>query len=1503
MIAFDPRPGLRNSTGGKGFLQRFATTFLGLALGLTFALGCGGSSSSYTIERPSVATQPTDQAALDGSTATFSVTAKGDGLGYQWSRNGITLPGATGPSYTTPSLVYATDNNARFKVAVTNEAGTTSSNEAKLTVNPLPTALSGLANQNALEGTTATFRVVSTGTGPFSYQWKRGGVDLAGANGASFITSALVYAIDHNSTYAVAVTNGAGNVTLSSTVTLAVIPRTTTLTGLADQTALDGGTATFAVTATGAGPFTYQWEKNGAVIPAATSPSLTLNPVVFAADHNAVFAVIVKNAAGEPTSSNGARLTVTPKATNLTGPADQTVPDGSTATFSVAATGTLPLSYQWKRGGIPLGGAVGASYTTPSLVYAADDQAQFTVVVTNGAGQSTTSPVAKLRVTPKATNLSGPFDQSVLDGATATFSVNATGTGPFTYQWYRDGGLIPGAQSSSYVIPQVVYIRDREARISVEVTSGSGQSAMSGIARLTVNPKPTVLTGPSPQTALDGTTAQFTVSATGTGPFAYQWKRNGLSIAGATAATHTTGTLVYASDNGASFEVVVTNGANQTVTGGPATLTVTPIALSFTSQPNGGDFVIGSNVSLACAVSGTRPVVYQWRKDGIDLPGQTASTLLLTNIHSGDAGTYSVVASGPAGGVASHDAVITVSSNLTLETPPVAQTVIAPDGATFSVGAGGTGPFTYQWKRNGVDISSATASSYTTGPTDLKMVPDSYSVVVSDGLSTLESASVSFTVVAPHPFYVPAGMPVPVPSRPLTVLPSLHVDPVHFPNGSFMFGYDETLKNPAWTAYADFKVTSTFANSSGDYQTDTRLDAPQVTKGSMGTHGGAGFYLSNGQGFDRGHMAMRSDVSYRYNQQAGDDATYMSNLVPQVSYFNQRIWNDLEEAVGGKFAGGVFTNGLTAIFGRVWIYTGPVFTGATDFWVPSTEVYTKTPGSLPAGTLTIAIPTACYKIMVAEPAAGQTLPRVMAWMSANRAYATTESADLWKYTTSVQRVEELTGIDFFPGLPHDAALDAWKASVDVRGWGAVFEKATGPNVHVLKPGWDLIPITTNPVLKGDTVRMGDPVDFVATVTPNSAGGTVDSTSGCSWTFGDATGTTPGLSTSHTYTTAGSFIATFSATDSLGNTNTITRVVTVVDPTNTPPVVTPSTLSNVSVRVGSPVPPVTFTVSDDLTAAGSLIVTATSSDQALVQDANLVVLNTGGNISLTITPEAGQIGSATILVTVVDGSGASTSKTFTFTVASNTAPVFTPSTLPNASTLVATAKDVAFAVADDSTPAGSIVVTATSGNTTLLPDANITVVNAAGAVTLTLTPAAGEVGTALITVIATDGEGAATTKTFTLTVTMPSHDLLEVFDSATKTAYAAADVTLPTGTWNLSDALLGNMVGSDRWNGTKCIRLRNGAVTMKFDCPFGAQTVTIQHAKYGTDTGGAWGLWYSTNSGGSWTQVGSTVTSATTTLTPAVFTVNINLPIRFEIRKTDGSTSRRVCLDDFQVTGY
>lgn len=143
---------------------------------------------------------------------------------------------------------------------------------------------------------------------------------------------------------------------------------------------------------------------------------------------------------------------------------------------------------------------------------------------------------------------------------------------------------------------------------------------------------------------------------------------------------------------------------------------------------------------------------------------------------------------------------------------------------------------------------------------------------------------------------------------------------------------------------------------------------------------------------------------------------------------------------------------------------------------------------------------------------------------------------------------------------------------------------------------------------------------------------------------------------------------------------------------------------------------------------------------------------------------------------------------------------------------------------------------------------------------------------------------------------------ESFETGTKTAYSAADVALSSGTWNLNDALLGTST-SDVKNGTQSARVRNsGQVTMKFDKTTGAGTVTILHAKYGSDASSTWQLWYSTNSGSTWAQTGSTVTTSTTTLATATFNVNIAGTIRFDIRKTDGTTNR-INFDDITVADY
>ncbi len=143
---------------------------------------------------------------------------------------------------------------------------------------------------------------------------------------------------------------------------------------------------------------------------------------------------------------------------------------------------------------------------------------------------------------------------------------------------------------------------------------------------------------------------------------------------------------------------------------------------------------------------------------------------------------------------------------------------------------------------------------------------------------------------------------------------------------------------------------------------------------------------------------------------------------------------------------------------------------------------------------------------------------------------------------------------------------------------------------------------------------------------------------------------------------------------------------------------------------------------------------------------------------------------------------------------------------------------------------------------------------------------------------------------------------ETFETGTKASYAAANVTLGTGSWNLNDALIGN-TAADPKSGSQSARVRNsGKLTMLFDKTGGAGTVTIAHARYGSDGNGTWSLWYSTNGGSTYTQAGTAVTAGTTTLSTATFTVNISGNIRFEIRKTDGGTNR-INFDDINVSDY
>ena len=271
-------------------------------------------------------------------------------------------------------------------------------------------------------------------------------------------------------------------------------------------------------------------------------------------------------------------------------PASVKITAGQTATFNIAATGTAPMTYVWKKNGGTIGGATSSTYTTPAET-TADNNAQFTVAVSNSAGSATSNP-AVLTVTSAAvapTITMQPASQTVVAGKSATFTVAATGTAPLTYQWSKNGAAITGANLSAYTTPAETTV-DNNAKFTVAVGNSAGNAA-SNAALLTVTSAavgPTITTQPASQTVTAGKTASFTVVATGTATLAYQWSKNGTAIAGATSPTYTT-PAETTTDNNAQFTVAVSNSAGN-ATSNAAILTVSSSTLLLNSSSSSLNF-------------------------------------------------------------------------------------------------------------------------------------------------------------------------------------------------------------------------------------------------------------------------------------------------------------------------------------------------------------------------------------------------------------------------------------------------------------------------------------------------------------------------------------------------------------------------------------------------------------------------------------------------------------------------------------------------------------------------------------------------------------------------------------------------------------------------------------------------------------------------------------------------------------------------------------------------
>ena len=295
------------------------------------------------------------------------------------------------------------------------------------TNSPGPSITAQPQDQTVPPGSNATFTVTASGVGTLNYQWRFDSTEITGASTSSYTRTNAQFA-DAGS-YSVVVTNNSGSVTSSAAVL--VVGIAPTITNQPASTNVNAGdTVVFSVGAAGNPAPVYQWRFNGTNLTGATTRALTRTNVQ--ATDAGGYSVVLTNVAGSVTSSV-ANLALNNAPSITSQPQNQTVSVGQDASFGVTATGTVPLTYQWRFYGSNVAGATASSYTRTNSQ--TSNAGPYTVVVSNSLG-SVTSSVATLTVISSQPTIIAQwnFNSTVPDtnvGTGVTTPSNGSGTASF----------------------------------------------------------------------------------------------------------------------------------------------------------------------------------------------------------------------------------------------------------------------------------------------------------------------------------------------------------------------------------------------------------------------------------------------------------------------------------------------------------------------------------------------------------------------------------------------------------------------------------------------------------------------------------------------------------------------------------------------------------------------------------------------------------------------------------------------------------------------------------------------------------------------------------------------------------------------------------------------------------------------------------------------------------------------------------------------------------------
>ncbi|MDB6111140.1 MAG: non-specific endonuclease, partial [Pedosphaera sp.] len=438
-----------------------------------------------------------------------------------------------------------------------------------------------------------------------------------------------------------------------------------------------GLNATFQISVSGSVPFSYQWQLAGTNLPGASLSSYTRTNVQAGDVGN--YSVIVTNNYGLATSSN-AFLNVGTAPGISAQPQNLTVNVGQSAGFTVIATGTAPLAYQWKFNGSDIPGATTTSYTL--LNAQGGNVGNYAVGVTNAFG-STLSSNGVLAVTGGAspagivtqwtfnnTNTSA-LNPLPSKGAGTISLLNLSGATPAVYV---AGGSASDTNATNFGWNTQNYpaaaVSNKTAGVLYKVsTLGYQNIALSWDQRLS----PTASKYFRLQYTTNGTSFIDYNLITMGGNGSFETKTNNLSaLPGVDNNTNFAFRIVSEFEStaiGSANANYVTTSASAYGTAGTVrydmvtifgTAIPSGVAPTITAEPQDTNVVAGANATFNMTATGTAPFSYQWQLANTNLPAATNATLTLTNVAANQAGSYRVVVTNIAGLVVSSNAVMSV---------------------------------------------------------------------------------------------------------------------------------------------------------------------------------------------------------------------------------------------------------------------------------------------------------------------------------------------------------------------------------------------------------------------------------------------------------------------------------------------------------------------------------------------------------------------------------------------------------------------------------------------------------------------------------------------------------------------------------------------------------------------------------------------------------------------------------------------------------------------------